>query len=58
MIITLQFKESRTFNFQLISPIIMKAMNKNGSLIKFKIIKVSLKYVPVSDLQTFLKLQK
>ena len=56
MIITLQFKESRTFNFQLISPIIMKAMNKNGSHIKFKVYKNQ--YVPVSDLQTFLKLQK
>ena len=31
MIITLQFKESRTFSFQLIGPIIMKGMNKNVS---------------------------
>ena len=41
MIITLQFKESRTFNFQLISPIVMKAVNKNGSHIKCKIINIS-----------------
>ena len=40
MIITLQFKESRTFSSQLISPIIMKAMNENAFQIRLSQLKI------------------